>query len=78
MDFRLQVRTFDALFGFLLVAETVPRFLDAHAGVHLPHVALIPVVFSDFQFKEVLEVVGHSASVCEALLFGSISSERRR
>lgn len=37
-----------ALFGFLLVAETVPRFLNAHAGVH---------------FKEVLKAVGNSAVI---------------
>lgn len=59
----MKFRTFDALFGFLLVAETVPRFLDAHAGVHL---------------KEVLEIVGYSATVGEALFFGNISTERRR
>ena len=58
----MQFRTFEALFGFLLVLETVQGFLDAHAGVH---------------FKEVLEIIGYSAAVGEPLFFGYTSSERR-
>ena len=59
----MQFRTFEALFGFLLITETVQGFLEAHAGVH---------------FKEVLEVVRNSVTVGEALFFGNISTERRR
>ena len=59
----MQFWTFEALFGFLLVSETVQGFLDAHAGVH---------------FKEVFEVVRHSITVGEALFFGNVSTERRR
>ena len=59
----VQFRTFETLLGFLLVTETVPGFLDAHAGV---------------QFKEVLEVVRHSSVVSETLFFRNVSTERRR
>ena len=55
--------TFAALLGFLLVLEAVFGFLEAHAGVH---------------FKEVLEIVGYSITVGEALFFGNVSTERRR
>ena len=59
----MQFRAFAALFGFLFVFEAAFGFFKAHAGVHL---------------KEVLEIVGYSVSVSEALFFGNISTERRR
>ena len=59
----MQFRAFADLLGFLFVLETAFGFLEAHAGVHL---------------KEVLEIVGYSVSVGEALFFGNVSTERRR
>lgn len=59
----MQFRAFAALFGFLFVFEAAFGFFKAHARVHL---------------KEVLEIVGYSVSVGEALFFGNVSTERRR
>lgn len=62
--FRLvEFRAFADLLGFLLVFEAAFGFLEAHAGVHL---------------KEVLEIIGDSVAVGEALVFGNVSTERRR
>lgn len=58
----MEFGTFADLVGFLFVLETGFSFLEAHAGVHL---------------KEVLEIVGYSVIVGEALFFGNISTERR-
>lgn len=48
---------------FLIFFEAAFGFLEAHAGVHL---------------KGMLEIIGYSVSVGEALFFGNISTERRR
>lgn len=59
----MEFRAFAELLGFLFVFEAAFGFLEAHAGV---------------QLKEVLEIIGYSVTVGEALFFGNVSTDRRR